>query len=45
MDAQGVEGALMFPQREGLIVHDCFPDDVPATFANVRAFNRFVAGE
>jgi predicted TIM-barrel fold metal-dependent hydrolase len=45
MDAQGVEGALMFPQREGLIVHDCFPDDVAATYANVRAFNRFVEEE
>lgn len=45
MDAQGVEGALMFPQREGLIVHDCFPDDVEATYANVRAFNRYVAEE
>jgi predicted TIM-barrel fold metal-dependent hydrolase len=45
MDAQGVEGALMFPQREGLIVHDSFPDDVGATYANVRAFNRYVAAE
>ncbi|HEX9506512.1 MAG TPA: amidohydrolase family protein [Acidimicrobiia bacterium] len=45
MDAQGVEGALIFPQREGLIVHDCFPDDVEATYANVRAFNRFTAAE
>jgi len=45
MDAQGVEGALMFPQREGLIVHNCFPDDAEATFANVRAFNRYVASE
>ncbi len=45
MDAQGVEGALLFPQREGLIVHDCFPDDVEATYANVRAFNRFTAAE
>ena len=45
MDAQGVEGTLMFPQREGLIVHDCFPDDAAATFANVRAFNRYVAEE
>jgi predicted TIM-barrel fold metal-dependent hydrolase len=45
MDAQGLEGVLMFPQREGLIVHDCFPDDVEATFANVRAFNRYVETE
>lgn len=45
MDAQGVEGTLLFPQREGLIVHNCFPDDVAATYANVRAFNRFVEEE
>jgi predicted TIM-barrel fold metal-dependent hydrolase len=45
MDAQGLEGVLMFPQREGLIVHDAFPDDPGATIANVRAFNRFVETE
>jgi predicted TIM-barrel fold metal-dependent hydrolase len=45
MDAQGLEGVLMFPQREGLIVHNAFPDDAQATFANVRAFNRYVESE
>jgi predicted TIM-barrel fold metal-dependent hydrolase len=45
MDAQGLEGVLMFPQREGLIVHNAFPEDTEATFANVRAFNRYVENE
>jgi predicted TIM-barrel fold metal-dependent hydrolase len=35
----------MYPQREGLIVHDAFPENVEATFANVRAFNRYVENE
>ena len=45
IDAQGLEGVLMFPQTEGLIVHDAFPGDTEATFANVRAFNRYVENE
>ena len=45
MDAQGLEGVLMFPQREGLIVHDAFPGDPEATMANVVAFNRYVESE
>jgi predicted TIM-barrel fold metal-dependent hydrolase len=42
MDLQGVEGALMFPQGNGLILHDAFPDDAKTTMACVQAFNRWV---
>lgn len=45
MDAQGLEGVLMYPQREGLIVHDAFPGDPGATMANVVAFNRYIESE
>jgi predicted TIM-barrel fold metal-dependent hydrolase len=42
MDLQGVEAAIMFPQGNGLILHDAFPDDAEMTLACVRAFNRWV---
>jgi predicted TIM-barrel fold metal-dependent hydrolase len=42
MDLQGVEAAIMFPQGNGLILHDAFPDDPEMTLACVRAYNRWV---
>jgi predicted TIM-barrel fold metal-dependent hydrolase len=41
MDAQGVEKALLFPSL-GVCVEHFMKDDVVATYANVRAFNRWL---
>ncbi len=41
MDAQGVEAAVFFPTL-GVCVEHFMKDDVEATYANLRAFNRWV---
>jgi predicted TIM-barrel fold metal-dependent hydrolase len=42
MDAQGIEGALMFPTGVGVGIWSNNLDDPAANLANVRAFNRWV---
>jgi predicted TIM-barrel fold metal-dependent hydrolase len=41
MDAQGLEATLMFPTL-GVSVEQLIADDVEATYANLRAFNRWL---
>lgn len=45
MDLQGVEGAIMFPQADGLVLHHAFPESAEKSLAAVRAFNRWVDAE
>jgi len=41
MDEQGVESALLFPTL-GACVEHFLKDDVEASYANLRAFNRWL---
>jgi predicted TIM-barrel fold metal-dependent hydrolase len=45
MDTQGIEGAIMFPQADALVIHSAFPDSAEKSLAAVRAFNRWVDAE
>jgi predicted TIM-barrel fold metal-dependent hydrolase len=45
MDIQGIEGAVMFPQADALVIHSAFPDSARDSMAAVRAFNRWVDAE
>ncbi len=44
MDEQGIEKALMFPAAAHDIEYE-FADNVPALYANIRAFNRWMLEE
>jgi len=44
MDDQGIDAALMFPASAHDIEYE-FVDDMPALYANVRAFNRWMHEE
>lgn len=44
MDAQGIESAFLFPTL-GVCVEHFMKDDVPQTYANLRAFNRWLDEE
>lgn len=41
MDAEGVESSLMLPSL-GVCVEHIMKDDIPQTYANLRAFNRWL---
>ena len=41
MDLQGIEKAWLFPSL-GVCVEHFMTDNVPATYANARAFNRWL---
>ena len=45
MDIQGIEGAIMFPQADALVIHSAFPESADKSMAAVRAFNRWVDAE
>lgn len=45
MDIQGIEGAIMFPQADALVIHSAFPESAEKSMAAVRAFNRWVDAE
>jgi predicted TIM-barrel fold metal-dependent hydrolase len=45
MDIQGIEGAIMFPQADALVIHSAFPESAENSMAAVRAFNRWVDAE
>ncbi|MGE0877453.1 MAG: amidohydrolase family protein [Acidimicrobiia bacterium] len=45
MDVQGIEGAIMFPQADALVIHSAFPESAEKSMAAVRAFNRWVDAE
>jgi hypothetical protein len=44
MDEQGIEKALMFPAAAHDIEYE-FADNIPALYANIRAFNRWMHEE
>jgi predicted TIM-barrel fold metal-dependent hydrolase len=44
MDAQGIDKAMMFPAAAHDIEFE-FADNIPALYANIRAFNRWMAEE
>jgi predicted TIM-barrel fold metal-dependent hydrolase len=44
MDEQGIEAALMFPASAHDIEYE-FADNIPALYANIRAFNRWMHEE
>jgi predicted TIM-barrel fold metal-dependent hydrolase len=45
MDIQGIEGAIMFPQADALVIHSAFPESAEKSMAAVRAYNRWVDAE
>ena len=45
MDIQGIEGAIMFPQADALVIHNAFPESAENSMAAVRAYNRWVDAE
>ncbi|MEX1008990.1 MAG: amidohydrolase family protein [Acidimicrobiia bacterium] len=45
MDIQGIEGAIMFPQADALVIHSAFSESAERSMAAVRAYNRWVDAE